>query len=673
MALLLGIDTGGTYTDAVLFDETLGVVNKAKALTTKHDLALGVGEAIDAVLEGRAAEIALVSVSTTLATNALVESHGNPVGLILLGYPPQALERAGLREALRGDPVAFVAGGHGPEGLPQAPLDMAALEAAIAAQDPQVQSFAVAGFFAVRNPEHELAARDLIRARTGRPVTCAHQLSSALDAPRRALTAVLNARLIPLIQQLVESVQSLMRARGLSCPLTVVKGDGSLISDVVALASPVETILSGPAASVVGAQALLGAEALSGDLFISDIGGTTTDIAVLRGGRPVLSRDGATVGGFRTMVEAVAVQTLGLGGDSEVRAEGRRLLVGPRRAQPIALTLQQHPALLAVLEAQLAAAQPAENDGRFALRLRRLPEKAALRPAERQLWEALASGPQPLAALTPDYLMSRALQRLLDRGLVIVSAFTPSDASHVLGRQAGWNRAAAELAAQLLARQLGRPHGAEAATAIAEATLDRVAALSAEALLASALQEAGAPLPLADGLGRYLLDQALGDEALQEAALLRCRLSLARPIVGIGAPAAGYYPEVARRLGTRLLLPDHAEVCNAVGAVASGVVQRVRLEISMPEEGRYRAHLPEGIADFPSLERAAEAAIAAASNQAEAQARAAGAGEIRLEVSRDDRIVEGQGGLRTFIESIIVATAAGRPRLATAVARAPAR
>ena len=111
MSLLIGIDTGGTYTDAVLWDEARGVVAKAKALTTKGDLAIGIGEALAKVLDGRAREVALVSLSTTLATNALVESHGNPVGLMLIGYPPQALERAGLREALRGDPVAFIAGG----------------------------------------------------------------------------------------------------------------------------------------------------------------------------------------------------------------------------------------------------------------------------------------------------------------------------------------------------------------------------------------------------------------------------------------------------------------------------------------------------------------------------------------------------------------------------------
>ncbi|HKY94026.1 MAG TPA: hydantoinase/oxoprolinase family protein [Kiloniellales bacterium] len=665
MALLIGIDTGGTYTDAVLWDEAKGVVAKAKALTTKHDLALGIGEALAQVLDGRAREVALVSLSTTLATNALVESHGHPVGLILIGYPPQALERAGLREALRGDPVAFIGGGHGPEGHPLAPLDRGALEHAVAEQEPFVQSYAVAGYFAVRNPAHELEARDLIRKLTGKAVTCAHQLSSGLDAPRRALTAVLNARLVPLIQQLVEAVQGLMAGLGLACPLTVVKGDGSLVSAEVALASPVETILSGPAASVVGAAALAGKDLpTDGTLFVSDIGGTTTDIAVLRQGRPQLSAEGARVGGFRTMVEAVAVHTLGLGGDSEVRVEVHplqvgTLKVGPRRAQPLSLLARDHPQVLAWLAEQSALEEPSADAGRFALRLRPLPAGAALKPAEARLWQAMAEGPQPVGRLAADYLMKRALQRLLDRGLAILAAFTPSDAAHVLGRQQGWCREAAVLGAAILARLSGHV-GPEA---VAEAVHRRVVALSAEALLGAALVEEGGPPILPDGLGRVLVDRAFAADA-GSGQLFGARLALTRPVLAIGAPAATYYPAVCERLATRLVLPPHAEVCNAVGAVASGIVQRVSLLVTQPEEGRFRAHLPDGIRDFPDLEQAAVVTLSAARDKAAAQARAAGAVDIRLETSRADNVVEGPGGLRTFLESVIVATAAGRPRLA---------
>ena len=341
MAKLLGIDTGGTYTDAVLYDETAGVTASAKALTTKHDLVIGVAEAMEAVLAERAPDeaISLVSLSTTLATNAIVEGQGAPVCLLLIGYGRDALERAGLGAALGSDPVVFIEGGHTAGGEEQTPLDLAAVRRAVGEQAPKVAAFAVAGYFGVRNPRHEIAARELLRELTGLPVTCAHELTSNLDAPRRALTAVLNARLIPQLQQLVLAVRGLLAEKNIKAPLMVVKGDGSLISDSMALTCPVETILSGPAASVVGACHLTG----EAEVVVSDMGGTTTDIAVLKGGRPLLDREGAKVGGWRTMVEAVAVHTVGLGGDSQIRLaedrwpDGSGLLVGAETPSPLEL------------------------------------------------------------------------------------------------------------------------------------------------------------------------------------------------------------------------------------------------------------------------------------------------------------------------------------------------
>ena len=200
MPILLGIDTGGTYTDAVLFDEQSGrVVAAAKALTTRHDLAVGIRRAAESVLEGSGvdrASIALVSLSTTLATNALVEGQGGRVCLVLIGFDGGSAARARIAEALRGDPCVRIGGGHDAAGHAREALDIPALDRALADLEGSVAAFAVAGMFAVRNPEHEIAVRDRLRKRTGRPVTCGHELSSRLDGPRRAMTCVLNARLV---------------------------------------------------------------------------------------------------------------------------------------------------------------------------------------------------------------------------------------------------------------------------------------------------------------------------------------------------------------------------------------------------------------------------------------------------------------------------------------------
>src|SRR5690606_8550518 len=206
MAFLLGVDTGGTYTDAVILDEREDrVVASAKSLTTRPDLSKGVGSAIDAALEASgvpAGAIAMVSLSTTLATNALVEGQGGRVALVFIGFAAPELARAGLEEALKGDPVILIPGGHSHAGTEVTTLDLARLETEISSLPSGVTAFAVAASFATRNPAHEIAARDLIRRRTALPVTCSHELSAGLNGPRRALTAVLNARPVGLTDRL---------------------------------------------------------------------------------------------------------------------------------------------------------------------------------------------------------------------------------------------------------------------------------------------------------------------------------------------------------------------------------------------------------------------------------------------------------------------------------------
>src|SRR5262245_18611812 len=377
--LFLGIDTGGTYTDAVLWSEADGVAAKAKALTTRHDLAVGISGAVDAVLQqvGVApAAIKLVSMSTTLATNALVEGQGGRVALVMIGFSEADLARDGLKAALGHDPVLFPPGGHDVHGNAAA-LDLSHLEAALPKLGASVSGFAVCAYFAVRNPAHEISARELIRDRTGLPVTASHELSAKLGGPRRALTTLLNARLIAMIDRLIAATEGFLAARGIAAPLMVVRGDGALVAAAFARQRPIETILSGPAASLVGARHMTGLD----DAVVSDIGGTTTDVAVLDRGRPRLDPQGATVGSYRTIVEAVAMHTFGLGGDSEVALEegglDPRLKLGPRRLVPLSLAAVAHEAVvLNELERQARAPNASRMDGCFAFRTG-VPERLA--------------------------------------------------------------------------------------------------------------------------------------------------------------------------------------------------------------------------------------------------------------------------------------------------------
>ena len=669
MPILLGIDTGGTYTDAVLFDEQSGqVVAAAKALTTRHDLAVGIRGAAEAVLERSEddpASIALVSISTTLATNALVEGQGGRVGLVLIGFDDAAASRAGIADALRGDPCVRIAGGHDATGHACEALDLAVLDRAISGVGDAVDAFAVAGMFSVRNPEHEIAVRDRLHERTGLPVTCGHELSSRLDGPRRAMTCVLNARLVPTVHRLLEAAGRSFTALGLSAPMMVVRGDGALVGAEVARLKPVETILSGPAASLVGASHLTGER----DALVSDIGGTTTDYALLADGRPRIDPDGASVGGFRTMVEAVAMRTIGLGGDSEVRwgsagrggDTGQRLLIGPRRLVPLSLLATGHPELVAdTLERQRAATRRGGDIGRFALRIDaadRVVGDASRR--ESMLLDRLATGPAPLDRLIESQAETGALESLVRRGLVTLSAVTPSDAAHVLGMHDTWDAAAALAGVALFAEQLDSrgvaiaPDAETMSRAIVDALVDR----SAEALLDAACDHDGHSF--AD-LGRYLL-RAASNPGLD--ALVDFSVRLDRPVIGLGAPAPAWYPAVAARLGTCAVVPEHAGVANAVGAVVGGIRVQAAGTIATPDEGLYRVFAGAGPRDFPDLETATAHTRSVLEAQARKGAVDAGAGEVDMSVEqRDDvAVVEGR---ETLVERTVVAVASGRPRFA---------
>nr|WP_246272823.1 hydantoinase/oxoprolinase family protein [Oricola thermophila] len=665
MTLSLGIDTGGTYTDAVIHDETRGVIAKAKALTTRHDLAIGIGEAMEKVLAESAVEagrIGLVSISTTLATNALVEGQGGRVALVMIGFEEADLDRAGLKEALGSDPVVFIEGGHDAHGRAN-PLGLAALESALPGLRDEVSAFAVAGYFAVRNPEHEIAARDLIRARTGLPVTTSHELSARLDGPRRALTTVLNARLIAMIDRLIVAAEARMTAAGIAAPLMVVRGDGSLVSADFARARPIETILSGPAASLVGARYLTGAD----NALVADIGGTTTDIAILDSGRPRIDPQGASVGGFRTMVEAVAMRTFGLGGDSEAGlAEGGlkpEIRLGPRRLVPLSLLAHLHgDSVKRDLERQARAPFPGRNEGRFALKAG-VPEKlaAGLSRPERELFSRLGDAPQPLDRLIGATAELATLDRLVARGLALIGGFTPSDAQHVLGRFMHWDREAARLGAVLFARRkdrYGNPIAPDAET-ISRRVVERLIRLSAERILETAFAE--------DGLdGAALAASQPVQRALDgERGIARLALSLDRTLIGLGAGAAACHPDAGALLATPTTVPEHADVANAIGAVVGQVRVTVVAEIVQPAEGRFEIAGIEGAANlaFENEDNALETAERLCREAAERQAREAGAAEVTSSVTRDVKTVRVEG-CEQFISASVTATAGGRPATA---------
>jgi len=656
---LVGVDTGGTYTDAAII-EARGhrVLARAKAITTKGDLAIGVSEAITLAVaqlpQGLdARDIRLVSVSTTLATNAVVEGHGSAVGVVLVGFDAAMVERTGIARAFPGMPVEVIAGGHDHNGDARVPLDLAALDAALDRIADKVDAFAVASSFAVRNAAHEHAARDHIVARTGKPVTLSTELSSSLDAPRRALTAALNARLISRVSTLIEAVNRAMLQLHITCPLMIVKGDGTLaLAESVAL-RPIETVLSGPAASLVGAQWLSGLQ----NFILSDMGGTTTDLGILRDGRPQVTEQGAEVGGWRTMVRAIDVRTIGLGGDSEIHlAANGRLSVGPQRIVPVALLGARYPEVLAQLEADLADVDGGSSlHGRFVLLpfgARVAAHGAELSARELEVLQRVTERPQPLRRLASSLGAQRAVASLKRKGLLQVGGFTPSDAAHVLGLQANWSAKAAHLAAQLgcRLREMKFPT-LQRTEQYAREVWSETVRLSARAILDTAF-------------GEHLREDKLihavcaGDGVL---GLARVRVSPTVPVVAVGGPVQVYYGEVARRLGCEVVFPEHCDVANAVGAASGVVAHTVTVRVDGDGSGKFTLHSTVGTRHFSDPAAAVDAATSLARQSAIDAVVAMGAADPQVKLSLRKQMLPNATSDAGLLEAVVVAEAVGRP------------
>lgn len=588
----IGIDTGGTYTDAVVVDlQNRSILASAKAITTHGDLSIGVAAALGQVLVAgekplERSDISLVSISTTLATNALVEGLGASVGSILIGFDDRMVERSRIKEEIPEDRMIRVSGGHDHEGKEFEPLDEALLKTEVERLSGKVDAFSIASLYSVRNATHEHRAKELINEVTDLPVSLSCDLSSDLDVPRRALTATLNAKIISRIVALIQAIKKSLADEGIDARLMVVKGDGSLATAELVEDRPIETIMSGPAASVIGAQFLSG----ESDFIISDIGGTTTDIATAANGWPETSDSGSVVGDYRTMVNAIEMHTSALGGDTEVLTNHTgNFILGRRRVIPLALLGQRWPTVTERLANALDSGRGLRAASRFIL----LPEggndhqpKAGLDASDKKLLERIGAEARGWSEIITHKGDEERIHRLTALGLVQIGGFTPSDAAHFLGRQSQWCAKTAKLACQVFGRvsgQLSRrdSNNNAALEKFANAVVDAVTRRSAYLLLRELAKEDLAednPLIAAVTSG----EGAIGN--------LGVGLNPSVPVIGVGAPAALYYPEVGRRLNTKAIIPANADVANAVGAAVGMVRMKASIEVTGYEAGRFLVH-----------------------------------------------------------------------------------
>jgi N-methylhydantoinase A/oxoprolinase/acetone carboxylase beta subunit len=612
--LLLGIDTGGTYTDGVLLDAaSRAVLQTTKTLTTHHDLRLCILDALDALLPDDRSRISLVAISTTLATNAIAEGKGRPVGLFLLGYDRDLVRRFRFAPRFATARHAYIAGGHTLYGRPQEPLALTELVMQARAWEADVEAFAVSGYFSPLNPEHEEAAFTALQEATDHPVVLGHQLASRLNSVERATTATLNASLLSILQGFVEAMEAALRERQVTAPLLVMRGDGALMNGPLAARRPVETVHSGPAASAGGGAFLSQLDRA----LVVDIGGTTTDLAVIDGGLVRVREDGTSVGPYRTAVRAADVRSIGLGGDSFLGLDAEsRLTVGPERVVPLAYLAHHYPHVrdaLHGLDFRLRR-RPTPDHIEFWF-MQRAPRRLP-GPRASEALTALQDGPLALPELLRRLDLLHPLQfegpSLVAAGVVGRSALTPTDLLHLTGDYAPWDAEVAQIGAELLAHLSGSD-----VAGLVESTMTIIAERITAEIVSFLSGQTLTRLPgniRSDNLGRWLFEENVS----RAHPYLGATIHLKMPLVGIGAPAHIFLPRVAALLDAELVLPPYHQVANAVGAVA-GTITVTREAWIYPEEsgrriGGYVVQGPDKRRRFGQLAEAldyAEAMLAA--------------------------------------------------------------
>ncbi len=635
----MGIDAGGTYTDSIIIRDSDGkVMDSNKALTTYPDLLAGIRNSIDGLDEKYLKDVKMVSVSTTLATNTILEKNGYPVGLILVGDYE-------IPERMHVEFHTIVKGGHDHHGAELVSLDMEAVEAFVSKVKDKVSAFAVSSYFSVRNPAHELAVKARIQELTGMPVVCGHELSLDLGAYERGITAYLNAQLIPIANQFIRSIREEISRRGMDSRLLMLKCDGSVVGINEALEKPIESIFSGPAASLVGASHLSGL----GTCAVIDVGGTSTDVSMLEDGLPELCAEGAVVGGWQTKVKAIRMETSAMGGDSHIWIRNMKINIGPRRVIPLCVAAVKYPGFLETLKKGRipAAMHLEENVQPTKFFVRAGFETSDLGKLEKELFDRIGDFPASLNDIfweTQKTLSPGLLDSLMRKRLIQAIGFTPTDALHVLGEYTAWDGEASKMGAKLLERYTQTDH-----IELCKQIKKDVARNMALNLVSFILK---------DVPPREIEKILLSDRFTQ----FRMKI----PVVLIGGPVVAYIKELKQILDAEIIVPEHAEVGNAVGAVVGKGIKRIEILIkSTYSKDKKRLVLlfsPQGRETFGSYPEALEYANSLGRKLVMEYMTEAGLdkGQVQIETSKKDIALSEAGAIP--VETKLVFVGIGMPK-----------
>jgi len=569
----LGVDTGGTFTDAVIVDmDDFSIVSKMKSPTTHEDLSIGLYNAINAVMNESQidpSQIVSVGISTTLATNSVLEDMGGKVGLILIGWDPRDPVHFGE------DKQIFIKGGYDVRGKAINSLSLEETTNAINEISKDVDAIAISGLFANINASQERKVKKLAMEMTGLPVVAGHELSAELGIGLRAETAVLNGKLISIVTKFFDDVKNTLEKKGINAPIMVYKGDGSVMTLEQAKQYPVQTILSGPAASSMGGKILSG----KNDFIMVDIGGTSTDIAVVEDGFPQIQFKGAEVGGWRTRVKAVDMNTIALGGDSRVSMVDKKFVFGPKRVIPLCRFTVDYPEII----------ERIMHDDLYDYYL--LNEDADLSQlSERQ--QRIADGMKGKGPMNRMDVMNSAkgiwdvdddLAHMVVLGIVAHSSLTPTDLMVYLGMFEMGNVEGAHAGIHAISEKSGMTEKQAAAIMLEEAKT-----MVAEAVLDKLLNDRISDWKN-EGSMKLIRRMSTARKGVD---VFEMRPKITIPIIGIGAPSKYLMDDINMRLGTKVMFPENYDVGNAIGAVSSKVVESLSAIVTPTQDFKFKLEVP---------------------------------------------------------------------------------
>ena len=643
MKIGIGIDTGGTYTDAVIYDfERKKILASAKSLTTKDDLSRGILGAIDGLDSDLLQKAEVISLSTTLATNACVEDKGGHAKLIFFGGEKKVIDENGPKYGLPSSSEMLIE-------------KCVTKFSGEIVEEPNWEDFSrkiedgfeeldgvgIIEMSAMRNgAKVEKRAKKIFEARYDIPVVCSHELFSELNCLQRGSSTLLNAGLFPVIKEFLTAIKKSLAARNIHATLVIVRSDGSRMSEEFASSHPVETLLCGPAASTIGGTQLTDNK----NSIIVDMGGTTTDISLVKEGLPVTAVDGVSIGRWKTFVDGLYIKTFGLGGDSAVHYDNNAMFLEDYRIVPLCVAAHEHPSIVENLR---KLNKDVRKHTKFLyehfLLIKDISNSVRYSQEQKAFCNAIKDRPlimSDAAAAVGKDIYNLDVSELLKDGVVQICGLTPTDIMHITGDFDRYSKEASLLGAEFAAFNLGISVD-ELCERVYTEVKRKIYINIVKAMLENKYDHY-----MKNGVPPEI--ETLIDESFQEAltgsrdSLFSMMIKTRYSLVGIGAPIRIFLEDVAKLLGTNAIIPEHYEVANAMGAIIGNIGATFDVEIRpINNTGGtvgYTVYASEEVRVFEELEDAQAFAIEDAQIAAKKEARKRGAkGEITVTYHVDEK------------------------------------